>query len=1019
MAERATSTRPGGRTATPAAALVAVGLDPDRGRDRLVELGLWSGDGPTAEGHELLEVISEAASPPDALHVLAELGRNQPHVYDRVRADRAWLHRLVAVAGASRPLGDLLARHADAVESLREPQPVHAAGIAEQVKVAIASTDGDDRAAAVAGIRRRTTAAIAARDLTGELDVEQVGWELARLADGVLAGATAALHDELGGERPTARLCVIGMGKLGGEELNYVSDVDVVFVHAPRRADASNQDARAAREEAQQVFTALLRLLNASTTMGRAYEIDPTLRPEGREGALSRTVPSFVAYWERWAKTWEFQAMLKARPVAGDLALGQELLDAAEPFVYPENLDPSTVSQVRDMKGRVEAKDEVVRHGQRHLKLAPGGLRDIEFAVQLLQLVHARGDPTIRQRGTVRALAALGDRGYIAVDDAETFSSAYRRLRTVEHRLQLAEERRTHTVPDDPDRQECLARSLGYRPTADRRARAAFLEELRSLQGNVRDLHAKLFYRPLLEMHAAVPASDAALVEQRTGVLSEDAALRRLEALGFRDARGVLRDVRALTAGVSRRATTLRMALPAMLHALAESPDPDGGVRGLRTLVEAHGDDAALVAALRDQPPVADLLARLLGTSEVAGELLLTVPQGVEWLTNADARAQPRLREDLVRTALGMLRWQEDLAGRQAALRRFKRREQARIVIRDLAGDASVTAVGAELAALGDACLEAGLQAVLDAVRDAEGTGDGDPASIAVIGLGKLGGRELHYPSDLDVMVVHGPTPDDGDAGGDERRASVFAVEVAERLLPALSSATAEGTAFDVDAELRPEGRSGPLSRSLASCRAYYERWAEPWERQALLKARRVAGDMELGRSFVALAQQHAYPQVFGTAEATAVRRMKARIERERIPRRVDPKRHLKLGAGGLTDVEWTVQLLQQQHGAHEPMLRTPSTMAGVDALQDVGILDATEATWLRDGYRFLATVRNRLYLLRQRDVDVLPTAVLVLEKLARSLGYGRNARQVLEDDYLRHTRHIRRVTERRFYGRT
>ena len=212
------------------------------------------------------------------------------------------------------------------------------------------------------------------------------------------------------------------------------------------------------------MFTDLLAVLNASTTMGRAYEVDPTLRPEGRRGPLSRTVDSFVAYWERWAETWEFQAMLKARPVAGDRELGQELIDRAEPFVYPADLDPGVVAEIRGMKGRVESKPEVVRHGERQVKLGPGGLRDIEFAVQLLQLVHGRGDPSLRSTGTLPALEALADGGYVADEDAATFARAYRTLRTVEHRLQLANERRTHTIPDDDERQERLARSLGYAP---------------------------------------------------------------------------------------------------------------------------------------------------------------------------------------------------------------------------------------------------------------------------------------------------------------------------------------------------------------------------------------------------------------------------------------------------------------------------------------------------------------------------------------------------------------------------
>ncbi|MDP8928322.1 MAG: bifunctional [glutamine synthetase] adenylyltransferase/[glutamine synthetase]-adenylyl-L-tyrosine phosphorylase, partial [Actinomycetota bacterium] len=537
-------------------------------------------------------------------------------------------------------------------------------------------------------------------------------------------------------------------------------------------------------------------------------------------------------------------------------------------------------------------------------------------------------------------------------------------------------------------------------------AREPFLARLKAVQGEVRHLHAKLFYRPLLEMHARVPATDAGIVRER---FAEDAAIARLEALGFRDAAGVLRDIQALTRGMTRRAVTIRVVLPAMLHALSESPDPDGGLRALRTLVEARGSDPTLVATLRDQPPAADLLARLLGTSEVVGELLTAQPQGLQWLTEPTSRSEPRDRDELIQAALGLLRWQAGLERRQVALRRFKRRELARIVVRDLAGDAPATVVGGELSALGEACLECGLHAVLDELLADPADA---PARIGIIGLGKLGGGELNYVSDLDLVFIHTPAEE-----GAEEASTSFALEVAERLLTALSAVTAEGAAFVVDAELRPEGRKGPLSRSLASYRAYYARWSEPWEHQALLRARHVAGDADLGRAFASLASEYAYPDEFSPRRLTAIRKLKARIERERVPRRGDPARHLKLGPGGLSDVEWTVQLFQQRHGRRDPRLRTPSTLMALDALQDLGLVEPRDAQWLREGYRFVTSMRNRLYLLRQRDVDVLPASAVVLERLARSLGYGRGGRQELEADYLRHTRRVRRVTERLFYG--
>jgi [glutamine synthetase] adenylyltransferase / [glutamine synthetase]-adenylyl-L-tyrosine phosphorylase len=995
-----------GRQVSVRARLAAAGLEADQALPRLREAGLVDED--DRADADLLALLSEAADPQGALLAVTELAQQQPEAFERVRADGAWLARVVTLAGVSRPLGDLLARYPDAVEALRTLDGVEVPTVADEVAEGVAAhADLDDQAAAVAGIRRRATADIAARDLTAVSDVDDVCRELAGLAEAVLTGTLRAVHQQLTDGQPRARIAVIGMGKLGGHELNYVSDVDVVFVHEPVDGDED-----AASTEARSVLVRVLELLNASTTMGRAYEIDSTLRPEGRTGALSRTVESYVAYWERWAKTWEFQALIKARPVAGDLELGQRLLDAAEPFVWPERLDPEVVAEIRTMKSRIERKPEVMRHGERQIKLGPGGIRDIEFAVQLLQLVHGRGDVHLRETGTLDALRALVRGGYVADDDAREFADAYRMLRTVEHRLQLAQERRTHTIPDDDARQEWLARSLGYRAADDAPARDAFLKDLGRIQARVRELHAKLFYRPLLEAHASVPAADAGMLAP-TGEgpsLGEEAAVERLVALGFRDGRAAVTHVRRLTAGVSRRARTLRAVLPAILQVLQDTPDPDAGLASFRDLLEAHGDSTQLLSRLRDHPPAADLLARVLGTSRVAGELLVGQPRGVDWLHDDALRDQPRTRDQLVRKALGRLHWQDTTD----ALRRFKRHELLRIVLRDLNHDTSVAGVGEELTALGEACLEGALRAELSAQAARRGVADPRelPVRMAIVGMGKLGGRELHYVSDLDVLFVHEAVED-----GDESEATSLALEVAGNVMRSLSAITAEGTAFDVDADLRPEGRSGALSRTLDSYEAYWQRWSEPWEHQSLLRARPVAGDSDLGARLVAAASTWAYPESFGDAEATRMRRMKVRIEQERLPKRVDASRHLKLGPGGLSDIEWTVQLLQQQRGRTHRALRTPSTLQALDTLQDADLIEHRDAVWLRDAYRFLSHLRNRLYLLRYRNVDVVPTSQDELERLARSLGYDRGEWQQLDDDRRRHARHVRRVCERVFYG--
>lgn len=1000
--------------------LARAGLDGARAVADLDAAGLLV-DGDVADAD--LELLAAAAAPDAAVATLAALAAASPDLLTRVAADRDWLTRVVAVAGASRPLGDLLGRGTDAVLALADLEPVDVARTAAAVEAAVlAGEDDDARAAGIASIRRRATADIAGRDLTGVLTVDGVARELADLAQAVLTGTLAAVHATVADGRPAARIAVIGMGKLGGRELNYVSDVDVMFVHAPLDGAAEDDAAR----EATAVCTRLLELLNASTTMGRAYEVDPTLRPEGRSGALSRTVEGFVAYWERWARTWEFQALLKARAVAGDAELGARWLAAAERFVWPERLDPEAVAEVRAMKARIESRPDVRRDGARQLKLGPGGIRDVEFTVQLLQLVHGRADRSLRVGGTGDALAALAANGYVDEEDAAELDRTYWSLRRVEHALQLANERRTHTVPDDVDAQERLARALGHRAGPDGSAGERMMAELARAQARVRELHARIFYRPLLERHAAVPASAAGVtLPGEVARMGDGSAAERLAALGFRDGPAALRSIRALTGGVSRRAVTVRAVLPAVLQALEGSADPDGGLLVLRDLVEAQGDGSLLLRHLRDQPAAAELLGRVLGTSRLAGELLISQPQGIDWLRDPRLRDAPRTGDELAHMAVARLHWQDTTA----ALRRFKQLELLRVVLRDIDTDAPITDGGttpvngpgsgpgpaAELTAIAEACLVAALRAELRRRAEERGLASPDelPVSITIVGMGTLAGAELSYASDLDVVFVHQVAD-----GADAAEADALALTIAADVIDSLSRITPDGTAFDVDADLRPEGRSGPLSRTLDAYCAYWDRWAEPWEQQALLRVRSVAGDRDLGRRFEAAAAERAHGSGLDAERRAATRRMKARIEKERIPRRVEAERHVKLGPGGISDVEWTVQLLQLEHAHARPALRTPSTLAALDALEDEGLLDHREAGDLRDGLRFARTVRDRLTLLRQRDTDVLPTGDR-LERLARAMGYGRGGRQRLEADWFRHARHVRAITERVFYGIT
>ena len=868
--------------------------------------------------------------------------------------------RRTVLTRASRSLADFLARDegAAALLGLDDALPDEDGYRAVLSQAAIGGTSE------IRLERRRRLLEIAARDLAGEIGVDEVGRALADLA-------AASLQATLDATEASEALGVIGMGKLGGRELNYASDIDLVFV--------TDGDLDAATKSAE----VLLRELGGMSPEGQAYRIDLNLRPEGRSGALVRSLEATIEYYKRWAQTWEFQALIKARPVAGSVSLGDAFMEQTRPFVFVEELTADEVTEIRRMKEQVETHAQRSSRGRAaddDVKLGPGGIRDIEFSIQLLQLVHGGSDPTVRSGNSLTALSALVDGGYIADDDGAGLSVAYRWLRNVEHRLQLWQERQVHHLPTDTESRTRIAYTMGFKDSPSASALSRFEERHDAVLRDVRGRFERLFYRPMIE----------SLSDGAASRLSEEALKERLMVLGFRDVDRSARTLHGLVSGTSRLTKLFRVLSPALLRHLASTPLPDEGLFGFLTLGEKVESRLDTLAAFRDNPPGLEFLARVLGSGRLLSDVLAHVPE--ELATIADPRGPGPLKERdrLVREAVASLEWRDE-DRRLDGLRRFKRREMLRVTLADLSGASDVEAVGATLSDLADACLTAALEQ--------EGA-----IPFAVIAMGKLGGRELNYSSDIDVMFVHDMPPAEAES-------------VAERLMKAIGEVTPEGQAFRIDAGLRPEGKSGPLARSLQSFGEYYERWSHPWEHQALIKARVAAGDPAIGVALVDLTRPLAFPSELTQAALAEIRHLKARMEKERIPRGVDPRRHLKLGPGGASDVEFSAQLLQLQHANRNPELQTTSTLDALRAAAAVGTMTQRDADHLTDAYRFVSRARNRLFFLAGRPVDVLPTKPEELEALGLALGFSEQPRQEVEEAYLRVTRRARRVAEKVLYG--
>ncbi|MFD7944995.1 bifunctional [glutamine synthetase] adenylyltransferase/[glutamine synthetase]-adenylyl-L-tyrosine phosphorylase [Streptomyces sp. NPDC059744] len=952
----------------------------------------------------LLDALGATADPDLALRGLVRLVEAVDADERRVLLDtlitaKPLRDRLLGVLGASEALGDHLARHPRDWHALvtYEATDLHP-GVAEFEHELAQAGDPDSLRVAY----RRCLLAIAARDVCGTTDVAQTAAELADLATATLRAALAIARTAAPEDAAVCRLAVIAMGKCGGHELNYVSDVDVIFVAEP--FDGAEESK--AVQGATRLAAHMMRICSDTTVEGTIWPVDANLRPEGRNGPLVRTLSSHLAYYQRWAKTWEFQALLKARPVAGDPELGAEYVDAVSPLVWQAADRENFVGDVQKMRRRVVDNIPADRV-DREIKLGPGGLRDVEFAVQLLQLVHGRSDASLHSGSTLEALRALAEGGYVGRVDAAQLDDAYRFLRAMEHRIQLYRLRRTHLVPEDEADLRRLGRSLGMRtdPLTE------LNQEWKRHASVVRRLHEKLFYRPLLDAVAQLAPGETRL--------SAKAAGHRLEALGYADPAAALRHLEALSSGVSRKAAIQRTLLPVLLGWFADSADPDAGLLGFRKVSDALGKTPWYLRLLRDEGAAAENLARVLSAGRLAPDLLLRAPEAVAILGDPQG-LKPRSHAHLEQEVLAAVGRADGAESAVAVVRGVRRRELFRTTAADLIGSYGTEEnpaepdPGALVDRVGNAVTDLNAVTLAGALRAAvrEQWGDTLPTRFAVIGMGRFGGHELGYGSDADVLFVHAPRE-----GVDEHEAARAANTVVGEMRRLLQLPTADPPLM-IDADLRPEGKSGPLVRTLKSYEAYYRRWSLVWESQALLRAEPMAGDADLGNEFIELIAPLRYPmEGLGEDAVREIRRHKARMESERMPRGADPTLHTKLGRGGLSDVEWTVQLMQMQHGWMEPGLRTTRTREALAAACAAGLIPGEDAQTLDEAWVLATRVRNAVMLVRGRPGDTFPSGPRELTAVGRYLGYEPGHVGDMLDDYRRITRRARAVVEERFYG--
>ena len=998
---------------------------------------------------ELLGELAHCADPDvalDALHELIISFADRPgklHGLLHGRSPRT----LLQVLGASRQLGVLMRSRPELVEAAAVDS-LHSAGFDGEARRAtmLAAIDAHEEQLGAAdssdsSFRRLITdvplaeatnrlrrnyyeqlAAIMAYDVSHDDPIAiqpAVSRALSDLADAALESALAIAQSNTE-ESELLRFTIIGMGKLGAQELNYVSDVDLIYVVEPMAETMSQPQLVKVGSKIAMLMQKICQSVMPNVMEPALWQIDGALRPEGKDGPLVRRLDSHKAYYRQWAESWEFQALLKARAVAGDVPLGEAYMQMASEFVWQASRRENFVSDCQRMRERVESLIPVPLR-DREIKLGRGGLRDVEFTVQMLQLVHGRADETLHVRSTLQALQALSDGGYVSRRHARVLSHDYRFERVLEHRQQMWQLKRTHLFPDMGNanagglekKRTVNVEELSRNAELHRLARVfgwhneELVDNFDETRRQIRRLHNEIYYRPMLPISAV---SGDERVE-----LSEQAVMDRYAAIGFADPQAALRHVQALTAGITRAAKINGILLPAVLRWLGEGQNPDMGLLGWSNLEERFGSGSDYLGFLRDSQSAAQRLCHVLSNSRFLGDALNKSQESIRWLGDDD-QLHARTRESLdVGCQAIITRYDDSLADAANMLRALRRHEIERIGIGWMTDVIDSAQARNGMTDVVDSIIQASLQwAVHDTMR-ANGM-DGPAAHLAVIGMGRYGGREVNFSSDADVIIIYRPAH-----GADDSAANSFARKVQEQMRMMLMGPVSTEPKIELDMDLRPEGKNGPVVRSYASCEEYYRAWASVWERQALLRARFAAGDKELAEDFLAnVANPFRYPaERLTDDQLQEIRRLKARMEAERLPRGVRRDRHLKLGRGGLSDVEWTVQLLQLQHAHDIEALQVNSTMQALDVLVEHGLIVMEDAKILRDAWQMCTAARNGNYLWngRANRADILPDQHFDLSGIATYLGYDPDRGQQFENDILSQMRKSREVCERLFYG--
>lgn len=1000
---------------------------------------------------ELVALIQDTPSPDDALNNLERvISQLSAETINSFIKDKAHLKNLIMICGSSHLLSNTMITNPIYIEQLVLENRLNnkkdsAIFLAELESWAQNLPDVHSIAKALRLYKQREYLRIGARDILGLASMQETTRELSELACVSLEIAYrfslkqlkteygTPFYTDIDGSEKESEFTIIGMGKLGGRELNFSSDIDIIYIYSSDKGETTGIERDMEQANRVGVTTAIrspqskislhafyvklsemiTKLIGNITEDGMVFRVDLNLRPEGKNGDLANSLRSAEIYYESWGQAWERAAMIKARPVAGSIKLGEDFLKMIEPFVFRRYLDFTAIEEIRGMKEKIDLSLLHAAIDAVDVKLGIGGIREIEFFAQAIQLINGGKDRSIREKNTLNTIEVLEKKGCITPVDADALNHAYIFLRNVEHRIQIVEGRQTHVIPAQATELERLARMLGFKDSPDARASQHFWSEYKKQTGIVHDIYDSLFFKAAKEAEEGI-SKDVLLILGEG--LDKESVMALLSKAGFREPETAYENLKLLKEGPPfahlpiRAKILLKKIAPFLLTRIMESPAPDMALNHLERFISAIGARTTFYSLLIENKKVMELLIKLFGTSIFLSMAIIEHPENLDALLAPEISKPFKKKGELVQELSTMLDASADYEAGLDIIRRYRNGEILRVGINDIFGELEPSAVSKQITHLADACLIKAYEIATMELEKRFGS-PGSKAQFAVLALGKMGGEELIYSSDLDIIFIYSK-------GGETSGPKVisnheFFAKLSQHIITILSIATKEGFAFKIDTRLRPSGSSGPLVISEDAFIRYHKDTAQLWERQAMIKARFAAGDAEFGSRIATEIQKYIYGAPPKHDDLQELYRIRKRMEIE-IAKEGSGKYNIKLGRGGLVDVEFATQILQLKFGKELPCLRKQNNDEAIKALRDAAIISEVDYTILNGAYRFYRALENRLRIVHNRTEGEIVTGSPEFLGLAKRLGYtGEEAGEKLLKDYLNHTNKVRDLYER------